>query len=1048
MNKKIISTLPGILILFLIILLLFSCYPSPYRSHIPTASAGQISREKLITMLEKAPSREEREKICKNNRKMLDQNFVIEILKKARESVDVKHISTDKCVYIANIAVEVSEFTCDKISLAKSLLYRYSNDFSRKKNENPHDLQRALVLFKEVGDKKGEGLCYYRQALNLYHIFKKKDESLQILDKAIKIFKKTGDTVYEGDCYLEKGEIYRRTGDRDRSIKSCQIAVSLYERAGDVIDVITCYNEMYTICYLQGFLEEALTYLETEKELIEKSDFKNLKDFSDKNIGYFRFDRYYNSKDKFLLSYYDSLGSLYYKMGKYEQAIKAYKEAIETGKNLDDTDSIEVLCYWEIGQIYDILGQKESALKYYLESTGKNTDKRDISMVAFNYLMLGNFYLTELKKPDEALKCYRIALEKSEEIGIPMWRDQYKALSIKAIGLVYRDKGDPDKAIEYIEKSQDLFRGIDKNFAPFSFQIGFNYNSLAKIYQQKGDREKALFCLNKAFDIAKKNNSNISLAYKNFGEFYLESEEFDKALDFYLKAIKLEEEQRSVNILEDYYEKTGEIYEKTCKIQEAYTYYLKSIDIIEHKRQYMKVEEFKRDFMKDKIEVYEKVIDLLIKMGRPEEAFNYNEKARSRAFLDILANQKIDISHGVKPELAGKEERLKTRIQYLSSEIREKNTSAKEKELKKLKSDYEEVMEEIKLESPEYTSLISVNPLSLKQIRESLDNDTVIAEYFLGDKRGYVWIVGKDIFKTFVIEHKREEIEAIVKSLRETMCDHMTSEKLSSDKWKDLSKNLYNILFKDIDKYTKDKRLVIAPHRILHYLPFQVLMDEHGTMVIEKYEITYLPSASVLKYCRDKNSMKKDKLLAFELGNLKLEGFSPLPGTEREVKNLSPFFSEKEIYKGKDMRAELLYKKGGDFDVLHVATHGVLDPGSPLFSSLIFSDRQLPVYEIFNLNLKAYLVTLSACRTGLGEESSGDELVGLTRAFIYAGTPTICSSLWDVSDVATSELMERFYFHLKDKNKSEALRLAQIGLMKKYGHPFFWAPFVLTGDWR
>ncbi|MEQ8225429.1 MAG: tetratricopeptide repeat protein, partial [Candidatus Eremiobacterota bacterium] len=635
MNKKIISALPGILILFLIILLLFSCYPSPYRSHIPTASAGQISRDDLITMLEKASSREERERICKNNRKMIAPDFVIKILKKAKESVDVEHLSTDKCVYLANIAVEVSEFTCDKISLAKSLLYRYSNDFSRKKNENPPDLQRALVLFKEVGDKKGEGLCYYRQALNLYHIFKKKDEAFQLLDRAIEIFNKTGETVYEGDCYLAKGEFYRRTGDRDRSIKNCQIAASLYEKSGDVIDVITCYNEMYTACYLKGFLEEALTYLKTEKELIDKSDFTELKDFSDKNSGYFRADRYYNSKDKLLLSYYDSLGSLYYKTGKYEQAIKAYKEAIETGKTIDDTDSIEVLCYWSIGQIYDILGQKDSALKYYLESMGKNTDKSDISMVAFNYLMLGNFYLTELKEPDEALKYYRIALEKSEQIGIPMWRDQYKGLSIKAIGIVYRDKGDPDKAIEYIEKSQDIFREIDKNFAPFGFQIGFNYNTLAKIYQKKGDREKALSCLDKSLEIAQKNNTNISLVYKNYGDFYLESEEFDKALDFYLKAIKLEEERKSVNILEDYYEKTGEIYEKTGKTREAYKYYLKSIDIIEHMRQDMKVEEYKRDFMKDKIEVYEKVIDLLIKIGRHEEAFKYNEKARSRAFLDI-----------------------------------------------------------------------------------------------------------------------------------------------------------------------------------------------------------------------------------------------------------------------------------------------------------------------------------------------------------------------------------------------------------------------------
>ncbi|MEQ8186646.1 MAG: CHAT domain-containing protein [Candidatus Eremiobacterota bacterium] len=108
----------------------------------------------------------------------------------------------------------------------------------------------------------------------------------------------------------------------------------------------------------------------------------------------------------------------------------------------------------------------------------------------------------------------------------------------------------------------------------------------------------------------------------------------------------------------------------------------------------------------------------------------------------------------------------------------------------------------------------------------------------------------------------------------------------------------------------------------------------------------------------------------------------------------------------------------------------------------------MPVYEIFNLDLKAYLVTLSACRTALGEEASGDELVGLTRAFIYAGTPTICSSLWDVSDTATSELMERFYYYLKNYSKSEAMKSAQIDIMKKYHHPFFWAPFVLTGDWK
>ncbi|MEQ8224728.1 MAG: CHAT domain-containing protein, partial [Candidatus Eremiobacterota bacterium] len=188
--------------------------------------------------------------------------------------------------------------------------------------------------------------------------------------------------------------------------------------------------------------------------------------------------------------------------------------------------------------------------------------------------------------------------------------------------------------------------------------------------------------------------------------------------------------------------------------------------------------------------------------------------------------------------------------------------------------------------------------------------------------------------------------------------------------------------------------------------------------------------------------------LAFELGNLKVEELSPLPGTEEEVNSIALFFPEHDIYAGKDMKTDILYKEGINYDILHFATHSILDSTSPMFTSIVFADRRLPVYEIFDLNLKSYLVCLSGCRTALGEEANGDELVGLSRAFIYAGTPAICASLWDVSDVATPGLMERFYYYLKNNNKSEALRLAQLELIKKYPHPFFWAPFILTGDWR
>ncbi|MEQ8190372.1 MAG: CHAT domain-containing protein [Candidatus Eremiobacterota bacterium] len=477
-------------------------------------------------------------------------------------------------------------------------------------------------------------------------------------------------------------------------------------------------------------------------------------------------------------------------------------------------------------------------------------------------------------------------------------------------------------------------------------------------------------------------------------------------------------------------------------------------------RQEFKLEELKRDFMQDKIEVYEHMINLLIKMNRGKDAFNYNEKARARAFLDILANRKVDIRHGVNSGLIAKEDELKTQIQYLSGTIRkeksragntERNVLTDEtgKKLKNLKLEYQQVIEDIKLQNPEYISLISVNPLSLKQIQTLLDKDTVIVEYFLGDGNSYAWIIDCDSFHTVILNHNRTDIEHAVRLYRETACDNMTVEKVKSNRWRECAKELYDMLFKDAEKYAlRKKRILISPHRALNYLPFQVLTDREDKMLLEKYEITYLPSATILKYCQGKNTLKKDSLLAFKLGALKVDNLAPLPGTEKEVDLIAGLFPRKEIWAGSNMKTGILYEKGGRYDILHFATHGILDHDSPLFSSLVFGDRRLPVYEIFDLDLKAYLVCLSACRTGIGEDAGGDELVGLSRAFIYAGTPTICSSLWDVSDVATSELMERFYYHLKDKNKSEALRLAQLGLMKKYGHPFFWAPFILTGDWR
>jgi CHAT domain-containing protein len=146
------------------------------------------------------------------------------------------------------------------------------------------------------------------------------------------------------------------------------------------------------------------------------------------------------------------------------------------------------------------------------------------------------------------------------------------------------------------------------------------------------------------------------------------------------------------------------------------------------------------------------------------------------------------------------------------------------------------------------------------------------------------------------------------------------------------------------------------------------------------------------------------------------------------------------------MTTENVVKSIGRGNLIHFATHGVLDNRHPLFSGLLLSDGIISVSSIFSLDLRANLVVLSACNTGIGELSSGDEIVGMTRAFMYAGAPTIVATLWSVSDESTALLMKSFYENLqKDEPATVALRHAQLSLMEKYPEPFYWAPFFVTG---
>jgi CHAT domain-containing protein len=299
---------------------------------------------------------------------------------------------------------------------------------------------------------------------------------------------------------------------------------------------------------------------------------------------------------------------------------------------------------------------------------------------------------------------------------------------------------------------------------------------------------------------------------------------------------------------------------------------------------------------------------------------------------------------------------------------------------------------------------------------------------------------------------------------------------------KDSWKELYRLLIHPVRQHlpsAPDSLLTIVPHGPLFQLPFAALIDENGAYLIERYRLHYTPAGAVLDFTRSKKSSQDLPpsllLVADPAGMTAPDGKSlpALPGARREVRSIAsllPGISVTSLV-GKQATESSVRAAAAGKSAVHFATHGILNPNDPPSSFLALAgvtpdpvnDGRLTVSEVYGLDLNADLVVLSACRSALGALSS-DGIIGLTRAFFYAGTPTVMATLWDVADEPTSRLISSFYReYARSGAKSHALRLAQLNLIAALRagrvrvpslagtltlpeHPLFWAAFVLAGE--
>jgi len=501
----------------------------------------------------------------------------------------------------------------------------------------------------------------------------------------------------------------------------------------------------------------------------------------------------------------------------------------------------------------------------------------------------------------------------------------------------------------------------------------------------------------------------------------------------------------------------GSSYWVEGKRGEAIQHFSKAADALDVSVENVKVEEMLAGYLGgDRRVYYGLLIDMLVKEGRWREAFAQAERARARAFLQLVGNHRFNAEQSADPRLVREAEVLRTEIaahERKASEVSGNAAMQLRADLDRARQRYKTLLTRVKSTNPEYEALTNVQPLGVEEAQKELPADTTLISYFVTFNSVHAWVVDREDAHYTLLPLDRDGLRKIVcwadtfasrpnaRGVRIFMpCDGAAT-----------AEDAFDQLISPLLATVRQHKLVLLPHGVLHYVPFAALRKRaNGHVLIDDFTLTYAPSASALRFLRAKESPVDGEALVLGDPDTSLP---KLPGAAQEATAVARLLHTTP-HLGADAREELLHDLRGKIDLVHLAAHGVYEPANPLFSRIALAsggtdEGNLTVQDILSsVDLTGVnLVVLSACQSAVGARTGGDEVMGLTRALLYAGTPGVISTLWNIDDAASAGLMNEFYRRFTaGESAAEALRHAQLAVKEHYADPKYWAAFTLTGD--
>jgi len=780
-----------------------------------------------------------------------------------------------------------------------------------------------------------------------------------------------------------------------------------------------------------------------------------------------------------------NMGVIYQSLGQYEKGLDYQLESLRIAKEIGDRGG-EAGANGNIGISYDEMGQHQRALGYLQQALEIYQEIGEQESTATTLNNIGSVYLS-LGQYERALDNFNEALVIQQTIG----HRQGEGTTLNNIGSIQLKLGQHAQALDYFQQSLSIAQEIGNRR-----EEGVILGNIGSLHADLEQYEQALDYQQRALLIHREtsNRAGEIPALTNIGNIYHALQQSQQALDHFQQALAIAQElghrsegtvvnniaalqhqlgnydeairgwRQAQAIADEIGEAEMEVvtlfnigyyYENQGDNAQAIRYYQQAVDVIESIQGEIRVEELKASLWDEQVLYYKPLVSLLWDENHFEQAFAYAERARARVFLNQLGNEAIDFRGGASAELLEQEQEIRAEIEELhqqlsslrnqpTAELDVETIAAVEAALTTRNADYVQLLTDIKLQSPEVAGLVSVDVALLADIQTLLDADTTLVEYFVTEDRTLAFIITRDRFETVTVDVSQDDLAKTISTFRDFAS--------LDDPHPASLKQLYTWLISPLKEKLKTPVVGVIPHDVLHYLPFGALTDGEGYLS-DEFSLFTLPSASALRFIQEKRKPTINTVLA--LGNpITTEpGLAPLQFAQQEAETVANLYEAQPLV-GDLATESALRSQAGGAGIVHLAAHGQYNPYNPLFSVIYLAEDQeedgrLEVHEIYGLDLTQAtdLVVLSACETQVGAVSAGDEVVGLTRAFLYAGTPTVIASLWNVDDEATTLLMERFYTHLREgMGKAQALQQAQSDVRAQYPHPYYWAAFVLTGD--